>query len=260
MRQQRSFVEEEDSVCTSSQPTREVIETIAEEDRAKGIKNIDLDKQPLPLERVLGVEWCIESDSLKFRITLKDKPMTRRGVLATVSSIYDLLGLAAPFLLKGKRILQHLCKENVGWDDPIPQDLKTQWERWRGELHLLEELSVPRCFLPSDFSKLKTVELHHFSDASNEGYGQCSYLRLIDEQGRINCSLVMGKARVASLKPFTIPRLELTAALVSVKVSEVLAQELEYPSPEETFWTDSMVVKAYIQNDARRFHTFVANR
>ncbi|XP_028517140.1 uncharacterized protein LOC110246561 [Exaiptasia diaphana] len=240
--------------------SKTVIETIAEEDRAKGIKNIDLDKQPLPLERVLGVEWCTESDNLKFRITLKDKPLTRRGVLATISSIYDPLGLAAPFLLKGKRILQRLCKENVEWDDPIPQDLRAQWEKWRGELHLLEELSVPRCFLTADFGELKNVELHHFSDASNEGYGQCSYLRLVDEHDKINCSLVMGKARVAPLKPFTIPRLELTAALVSVKTSELLAQELEYPSPEETFWTDSMVVKAYIQNDARRFHTIVANR
>ena len=123
-----------------------VIESIAEEDRAKGIKNIDLDKQPLPLERVLGVEWCIESYSLKFRIILKDKPLTRRGVLATVSSIYDPVGLAAPFLLQGKKILQLLCKDNIGWDDLIPQDLKVQWERWRAELHLLEEMAVPRCF------------------------------------------------------------------------------------------------------------------
>ena len=61
------------------------------------------------------------------------------------------------------------------------------------------------------------------------------------------------------LEPITIPRLELTAALVSVKVSDMLSRELRYDELEEVFWTDSKVVQAYIQNDARHFHTFVAN-
>lgn len=40
----------------------------------------------------------------------------------------------------------------------------------------------------------------------------------------------------------------------------VVAEQQERAQSDETFWTDSMVVKAYIQNKARRFHTFVANR
>lgn len=76
----------------------------------------------------------------------------------------------------------------------------------------------------------------------------------------MNCSLVMGKARVTPLKPITVPRLELTAAVVSVRVSEMLRRELRYNEIEEVFWTDSKVVQAYIHIDARRFHTFVANR
>lgn len=51
---------------------KSVIESVPEEDRATGLKNIDLDKEPLPLERVLGVEQCIKRDALKFRITLKN--------------------------------------------------------------------------------------------------------------------------------------------------------------------------------------------
>ena len=31
---------------------------------------------------------------------------------------------------------------------------------------------IPRCFKPKDFGEVKTVELHHFSDASQSGYGQ----------------------------------------------------------------------------------------
>ena len=240
--------------------SKEVVESISVESRAKEIKELDLNRDLLPPERVLGVEWNIENDVFKFRITLKDKPLTRHGILSTVSSIYDPLGFAAPFLLRGKRILQLLCKENIGWDDAIPEELQMQWEMWRNELPLLEVMEVPRCFKSKEMENLKKIELHHFSDASTEGYGQCSYLRLVDSRDRVNCSLVMGKARVTPLKPITIPRLELAAAVISVRVSEMLNRELRYNEVEEFFWTDSKVVQAYIHNDARRFHTFVANR
>ena len=70
----------------------------------------------------------------------------------------------------------------------------------------------------------------------------------------------MAKSCVAPLKPVTIPRLELTATLVSVKISAILQRELEYDQITEVFWTDSKVVIGYISNDARRFHIFIANR
>ena len=159
--------------------SKEVVESIPVESRAKEIKEIDLNRDLLPPERVLGVEWNIENDAFKFRITLKDKPLTRRGILLTVSSVYDPLGFAAPFLLRGKRILQLLCKENIGWDDAIPDKLRMQWEMWRSELPLREMVEVPRCFKRKGMDSLKKIELHHFSDASTEGYGQCSYLRLV---------------------------------------------------------------------------------
>jgi len=90
--------------------SKEVIETIPKEQRASGIKELDLSRDILPIEGALGVQWCVQSDALQFRVVLKDKPLTRRGILASISSIYDPLGLAAPFLLKGKQILQDLCK------------------------------------------------------------------------------------------------------------------------------------------------------
>ena len=143
-----------------------------------------------------------------------------------MSSIFDPLGLVAPLILTGKRILQELIRDGADWDDAIPDDIKVRWERWRAELLLLSKLNIPRCYRPTDFGKLKMAELHHFCDASQTGYGQCSYLRLMDEHNRVSCSLVMGKSRVTPSKPITIPRLELTAAVTSVRVSNFLAKEL----------------------------------
>ena len=240
--------------------TKEVLKAIPPEDRASGLQDLDLKFDQLPIERTLGVMWCIETDCFRFRIVIHDQPLTRRGVLSTVCSVYDPLELAAPVILVGKQILQELCRGNVDWDESIPDNLRPRWERWRNELHVLEELKIPRCFKPKDFGEVKSVELHHFSDASQSGYGQCSYVRLVNQQDQPHVSFVMGKARVAPLKAIIIPRLELTAAVVSTKVSQCLKQELDYQDVVELFWTDSQVVIGYINNEARRFHTFVANR
>ncbi|XP_068674508.1 uncharacterized protein [Montipora foliosa] len=239
---------------------KSVIDPIPNEDRSKDLQNLDITKDTLPIERALGVQWCVESDTLQFRVQLKDQPLTRREILSTISSVFDPLGMLAPLILVGKVILQELCRDGTGWDDSIPESLKARWERWRGDLHLLSSLKIPRCFKPEGFGEPKTVELHHFSDASKDAYGQCSYLRLTTYSGQIHCSLAMAKSRVAPLKPITIPRLELTAALVSVKISDVLRRELEYDQITEVFWTDSKAVIGYISNDARRFQTFVASR
>ena len=65
------------------------------------------------------------------------------------------------------------------------------------------------------------MTLHHFSNTSKEGYGQVLYLKLVDTENKIHCALVMGKSRVAPLKFVSIPRLELTAATLSVKISKL---------------------------------------
>ena len=59
--------------------------------------------------------------------------------------------------------------------------------------------------------------------------------------------------RVAPLKPVTIPRLKLTAAVCSVRISQQLQQELEYTIDQGYFWTDSKVVLGYIANESRGF-------
>ena len=87
---------------------------------------------------------------------------------------------------------------------------------------------VDRCFSKQLDGDIESVELHHFSDASLTGYGQCTYLHLINQDNKIQCSLVYGKAGVAPLKPITIPRLELIAATLSVSASHLLKQELGY--------------------------------
>ena len=242
---------------------RELLEQIPESERTSSMECIDLHFDKLPVERALGICWNTESDTLQFNVNISSmEPQTpnRRRVLSIIASLYDPLGCIAPFILNGKLILQSMCKEDVKWDEPLPDHLLPRWNKWLEDLSLLESVNIPRCFVPKELSNITRRELHHFSDASTIGYGQCTYLRQIAANGDIHCSLVIGKARVAPLKIVTIPRLELTAALLSVKISKMLRSCFKYHIDEEYYWTDSTIVLSYMQNDSKRFHVYVANR
>ncbi len=119
---------------------------------------------------------------------------------------------------------------------------------------------MSRCIKPAGSGHVKTFQLHHFADASENGYGTVTYLLLTNDHGQKSCTFMLGKSRVAPLKQVTIPRMELTAATIAVKMDRMLRQELQINLEESTFWTDSTTVLRYIENDSTRFKTFVANR
>ena len=89
------------------------------------------------METALGVLWNIEEDVFKFKVNMKEKPKTRRDMLSTLSSVYDPLGFVAPFLLQGKRILQHLSDENLQWDEIVPQAIQDNWKELQRNIQQL---------------------------------------------------------------------------------------------------------------------------
>ncbi len=153
---------------------RDVLDAIPESELSKDLKNLDLDRDVLPTERALGLHWETEKDTFEYRICVKNKSATRRGMLSVVSSLYDPLGFVAPFILRAKIILQKLCRMKLSWDEPIPKKEQEDWSQWLDELPMLQDLKVSRCLKPEDFGDSIVTELHHFADASEIGYGACS--------------------------------------------------------------------------------------
>lgn len=240
--------------------SRTVLASISEESKAKTVKDLDLEKDKLPLERALGVQWCVETDTLQFKVTLQEKPLTRRGILSMVSSIYDPLGILSPVILPAKQILQELCRTKHDWDDKIPETLRHQWNLWLASLQNLNDFQVERCMKPLNFGEITSAQLHHFADASELGFGTVSYLLMENHRGNQHCAFVMGKARVAPVKTVTVPRLELTAATMAARMDNMLKSELDLILQESVFWTDSTSVLKYLNNESTRFRTFVTNR
>ena len=150
------------------------------------------------------------------------------------------------------------------WDERLPGELIVRWRECKDGLASLNNFSIPQVFIPSDFGDVERVELHHFADASEiNGYGTVSYLHFVNKEGRIHVTFVMGKSRVRPLRSGTsVPKLELTAATLLIKMNELIGRELNgrFEINSVTFWMDSVIVLRYILNESRRFVTFVANR
>ena len=91
-----------------------------------------------------------------------------------------------------------------------------------------------------------TREVHVFCDASQYAYAAVAYIKITDQTGSFKTSILMGKSRVAPQA--TIPRLELSAAVVGARMYQKIIDELSLTDFTPYFWTDSMCVLRYIQN------------
>ena len=113
-------------------------------------------------------------------------------------------------------LLKHLIQSKLSTAKMVDRMLQEvrilfypSWEKWLANVPKLLSFSICRSVLPEAFSPVVSSQLHHFSDASEAAYGSVSYLRLVNEEGRVHCSFLF---QLAPLKSVSIPRLELSAA------------------------------------------------
>ena len=97
-------------------------------------------------------------------------------MLRRVASIFDPIGLVAPFTLKGKLLLQESNELNTDFDHPHPEDLTERIKHWQGSMEGLSQVRVARCTSTTELENCLT-DLIVFCDASCEGYGAVVYVR-----------------------------------------------------------------------------------
>ena len=95
---------------------------------------------------------------------------------------------------------------------------------------------------PESFGEIIDAQLHHYSNVLQNGYGAVSHIRMESDSGRIHCSLLIAKSKLAPVKPITIPRLELSAAAVAVRLDSMIRRELDIKINKSFFRTDSTAV------------------
>ena len=218
----------------------------------------------ITVEKVLGVVWISERDTLSFKVPAnfpEGKEMvqlSKRKILSRVAQVYDPIGYATAFLIKAKIGLQTLWKRGISWDEDLPPDLLEKWKTLFEEMVQLNGVSFERCLTPPD--AVGQPILCVFSDASEEAFGACAYARWQLSSGEFGVRFIAAKSRVAPLKKLTIPRLELQGAVLASRLGKTILEECRFKFDKAVYFLDSRIVLSWICSEARRFKPFVSVR
>ena len=195
----------------------------------------------------LGIMWYLEEDTLGISINISKCNFTKRGVISTINSIYDPLGICALLILKGRLIqsdtLARITSGLAGfdWDDPLPSHFLSQWEEWVESLDDLSLVKVSRSYYPSTFSSYNLQEIYVYCDAIYLSVGYVIYMRNFRDNW-VNVSFITAGSKLAPRAATTVPRLELCAALEGSKA----AYEVRRVIFIQVIFFSSLIVRWYL--------------
>lgn len=207
---------------------------------------------------VLGIEWCIKTDSFLIGLPQvpRDTPVTKRFVLRYIGKTFDPAGWISPAILPAKHLFQKTWGPNrLDWNDLLPADMVEQWHEitsdWDGKKY-----AFPRRIPVGHGDQ---VQLHMFSDANADCFACCAYLRIKCKQG-YDTYLVATKCRLRPLKKITIPKMELLAAFIAAKLSRFLVEQLDLNISKVVLLSDAKAVLYWLKNRTNEKSRFINNR
>ncbi|XP_031639984.1 uncharacterized protein LOC116351968 [Contarinia nasturtii] len=234
--------------------SKELLRSIPFDQQEQQFKEFNTDKYVL----ALGLKWYFEQDSIGFKTKMdasKNK-FTKRSILSQIASIFDPLGLLAPIIIYNKILMQQIWRENIGWDDEVSKQVVEKWNAFKDQIALIDQIKPQRWLRCSTDLE---IELHGFADACDAAMGACIYMKVYDED-EVHVNLFTAKTKVAPIKKLTIPKLELCAAVLLVKLMQKVKKSLKMESVVTHYWSDSEITLAWIRGEPSRWKTFVANR
>ncbi|XP_008190090.1 uncharacterized protein LOC103311953 [Acyrthosiphon pisum] len=229
-----------------------------------GLPLEDLAGDPLTFDRgdgipVLGMQWRPTADHFVYDITAIKSVLSKRGVLSVIARIFDPLGFLSPVIFHAKCIMQRLWSAQTSWDEPLPPAIAKEWQQFLDMLGWLTEIRIPRCIGGSIGIE---YSLCGFCDASERGYAAVLYLRVTDPSQKVNVYLLGAKTKLTSLKPTTIPRLELCGAVLLAswlsRMHRILEAHMKISGVYA--WSDSTIVLSWLLNPHVALKVFVSNR
>ena len=161
-------------LCKWRSSSKQVLESIPEELRESDPIQEQLGQDA---QKALGIHWHTEEDALYISTPTIDASdhVTKRMVARGVASLYDVMGLVAPYHMTGKILLQTLWAEGTKWDQDIPQETLQSWRQ------------IIRSHPISRFAgKVSgSTQLHGFSDSSNRAYAAVIYIYQPNSQSQV---------------------------------------------------------------------------
>ena len=145
-----------------------------------------------------------------------------------------------------KRIWQ---TQGQKWDSPIAEDINTESNKWVQEWNNSKQLSLPRWFNQESCDR---VELHIFGDASEDAFCAVSYVVITKPNGDRLIRFIVGKTREAPMQHYTIPKLELMAAVTANRIKDLILKQHRISFASTNFWSDSTTVLKWLRNSDKK--------
>ena len=99
---------------------------------------------------VLGLKWYQVKDTLVISRCVDrplNKAITQQTVLCFVSSVFDPVGLVAPYTVRARLVPKDIWKiSGQSWDDELPEDIRDKFLEWHSNLPLLGQMTIPSCY------------------------------------------------------------------------------------------------------------------
>ncbi|XP_029173291.1 uncharacterized protein LOC114942152 [Nylanderia fulva] len=213
---------------------------------------------PMTFHATLGLRWQPCDDLFSFATSQPTlSTITKRSVLSLTAKLFDPLGWLSPTTVLAKTLIQSTWLLGIDWDTPLPDDHEKAWLRFQAELPQLERLHVPR-WLGGGSTDCR-LEVHGFADASVRAYAAVVHLKT-EKNGEYGVTLIAAKTKVAPLKQISLPRLELSAATLLVRLVQQTLPLIGAEKAPLHLWSDSTVALGWIRGHPSSWVTFVANR
>lgn len=178
--------------------------------------------------------------------------------------LFDPNGFISPVIIRAKILIQRLWLRKMDWDDVVGDSadeandhIARDWIAFRQELADVQKIRIPRWIQTEPNAP---IQIHGFSDASQDAYGIVFYIRVEKSDGTVATNLVFSKTRVAPLTKATVPKLELSAAHLMAKMLPSIMEEHCVTIDQCYLYTDSMIALQWLRKSPAKLETFQANR
>ena len=220
--------------------------------------------------KLLGLRYNRKSDTLSTaQLHLEAAANTKRKILSTIASNFDLFNFAGPLLNRARLFMHRLqCAQDVGWDEIISESQIREWRCIAKQVSDKVPISIER-FIGARNGKYSLVA---FTDASKVMLGVVVYIRDI-ATGKLNFVLAKNRIIGRQLETKSIPSLELCAISFGVEILMDVYNELHSESsavPVDItnlqLYADSLVALSWINkyvnklDKMQKCSVFVMNR
>ena len=143
------------------------------------------------------------------------------------NKLFDPLGLLSPIMIQLKLLFQLICFDKLPWNQEMPDSISDKCLKLVCQLRTLNRLVIPRQNIKVIKDEILSIELHGFCDSSLRAY----------------VSFLSGKTKVAPMKGFSIPRLELLGCGLLTKLMNSVKAAIKpvWGVQNVYYWTDSEI-------------------